>query len=60
LWMSRSACWQEPSITVYWEALPELDKYRGGCSLPTIGLSMESLMEDLEKGLKKLKGLATP
>jgi hypothetical protein len=35
-------------------------KYRGGCSEPTIGLSVGSPMEELEKGLKELKGLATP
>ena len=32
LWMPRSACWQEAHIAVYWEALPEPDKYRGECS----------------------------
>ena len=38
--------------------LPEPDKYRGRCLQPTIGLSMG--MEKLERGLKKLKGFATP
>jgi hypothetical protein len=27
---------------------------------PTFGLSIESLMEELEMGLKKLRGFATP
>jgi hypothetical protein len=39
LWMPRSAFWQEPDIAVSGEALPVPDKYRGGCSQPTIGLS---------------------
>ena len=33
---------------------------RGSASLTTIGQSMGYLMEDLEKGLKELKGFATP
>ena len=40
--------------------MPEPDKYRGGCSQPTIGLSTGSTMEELEKLLKDLKGFATP
>jgi hypothetical protein len=35
--MPRSAHWQEPDIAVSWEALPEPDKYRGGCTQLTIG-----------------------
>ena len=31
LWMPKSACWQEPSIAVSWDALPEPYKYRGRC-----------------------------
>jgi hypothetical protein len=42
------------------QLLPEPHQYRGGCSQPTIGLSVESLMEELEKGLKELKQFATP
>jgi hypothetical protein len=42
LWMPRSACCQEPVISVSWEDLPEPDKYRSGCSQPTIGLSTGS------------------
>jgi hypothetical protein len=36
------------------------DKYRDGCSQPTIGLSTESTMEELEKVPKELKGFAAP
>ena len=60
LWIPRSTCWQEPDIIVSWEVLSELNKYRGECSQPTIGLSTGSPMEKLEKGLKKLKGFETP
>ena len=42
------------------ERLSEPDKYRGGCSQPTIGLSAGSRMEELEKGLKELRGFAAP
>jgi hypothetical protein len=59
IWMPRNACWKEPDITVSWESQPETYKYRGGCSQPTIWLSMGSLMEELGKGLK-MKGFATP
>jgi hypothetical protein len=45
-----------PSVS----ALPVSDKYRGGCSQPTIGLSTRFQVEELEKGLKELKGLAVP
>ena len=31
-----------------------------GCSQPNIGLSMGSQMEELEKGLKELRGFAAP
>jgi hypothetical protein len=59
LQMPRNACWQEPDIAVSWKALPESEKYRGRCSQPTIGLSTESPMEELEKGQKELKGFVT-
>jgi hypothetical protein len=39
--------------------LPEPNKYKGGCSPPTIGLSAGSPVKELEKGLKDLKGFAT-
>ena len=35
------------------------DKYRGKCSQPNIGMSTGSQMEELEKGLKEIKGFAT-
>ena len=57
LWMLRNACWRSLIDAVSWEALPERDKYRGRCSQPTIGLSLGSLIEELEKGLK---GFASP
>jgi hypothetical protein len=60
LWMSTSACWQEPDIAVSWEALPMPDKYIGGWMQPTIGLRAGSPMEEPEEGLKELKGFATP
>jgi hypothetical protein len=42
-------------IAVSWETPPDPDKYRGGCSQPTIGLSTGSPMRELEKGPKELK-----
>jgi hypothetical protein len=39
------------------ETLPEPYKYRCGCAQPTIGLSVGTPMEELGKGLEKLKGL---
>ena len=60
LWMPTSACWQEPDIAVSWEALPVPDKYRSGCSQPSIGLSTGSPMKELEKVPKELKGFAAP
>jgi hypothetical protein len=47
LQMPRRACWQEPDIAVSWESLPEPGKYRGVCSQPTFGVSVEFLMEEL-------------
>lgn len=60
LYIPRNACWQEPIIPVSLEALPESDKYRGRWSQPTTGLSTRTTMEELEKGLKQLKGIAPP
>jgi hypothetical protein len=56
--MTWSICWQEPDMAVSWEALPEPDKYIGSCLQPTIGLSTGFPREELEKGLKELKGFA--
>jgi hypothetical protein len=36
------------------------DKYRSGCSQTSIGLSIGSPMEELEKAPKELKGFAVP
>jgi hypothetical protein len=60
LWMARSTFWQEPVIAVSCETLPEPDKCRGRCWQSIIWLSMSSLMDELEKGLKELKGFVTP
>ena len=42
------------------EALTVPDKYRIRCSQSTIGLSIVSQMEELEKVPRELKGFATP
>ena len=52
LWMPISACWQEPDIALSWEALPVPDKYRSRGLQPSIGLSIVSPMEELEKKSK--------
>jgi hypothetical protein len=44
----RHYCWQEPDS---WEAVPDSDHYRYGCSQPTIGLSTGTPMEELGEGL---------
>ena len=36
------------------------DKYRGGCLQTTIGLRAGSPMEELENGLKELRGFTAP
>jgi hypothetical protein len=40
--------------------VPEPYKYSDGYKRSTIKLSMGFLIEELEKGLKELKGFATP
>jgi len=48
-------CWYQEvldDMAVSWEALPELDKYRGRCLQPTIELRTGFPVEELEKGLK--------
>jgi hypothetical protein len=64
--------WSRGSLHVYslvgglvsegtgWEALPVPDKFRGGYSQSTIGLSTGSPMRELEKGSKELKELSAP
>jgi hypothetical protein len=54
------ACWQELVIAVSLEALPVPDKYRSGCSQPSIGWSTGSPMEEPEKVSKELKGFVAP
>ena len=58
--MPTSACSQEPVIAVSKEAPPVPDKYGGGCSQPTIGLSTGYPMEEVEKRPTELKGIAAP
>ena len=60
LWMSTSAYLQKPVIAVSGEVPPVPDKYRGGSSQPTIGLSTGSPMKEQEKVPKELKCLAAP
>jgi hypothetical protein len=46
LWMPTRSWWQGPDITVSWEALPMPDKYRSGCSQPSIVQSTGSPMKE--------------
>jgi hypothetical protein len=48
------------NIAVSQDVLPVPDKFKSGCSQPTIGLSTRSPMGELEKGPKELKALAAP
>jgi hypothetical protein len=57
LLMPISACRQEP---VSWEVLPVPDKCTWACSRLTTELSPGTPTEELEKGLKELKGFSTP
>jgi hypothetical protein len=58
--MPTSACWQKPDIAVSGEALTVPDKYRSGCSQPSIRWSTGSTMKELDKVPKELKGFAAP
>jgi hypothetical protein len=49
------SCLQETFI-----ALPVPDKYKSGCSQPSIGQSTGSPVKELEKVPKELKGFAAP
>ena len=60
LQMWTRASWQEPDKAVSWEALPVPDKYKSGCSQPSIGWSTGSPMKELKKGQKELKGFEAP
>jgi hypothetical protein len=55
----NESCWAWYGCPL-WEALPEPDQYRYRCLQPTTGLSMDTPMEELGEGLKKLKGFVTP
>jgi hypothetical protein len=44
---------------VSWEALPDPDQYRCGCTQPNIGLCTRTPMRKLGQGLQELKGLAS-
>jgi hypothetical protein len=46
-------------IFVSCEAMPVPDKYRSGCSQPSIEWNSGILMKELEKVSKELKGSAT-
>jgi hypothetical protein len=52
-------CWKDPDIAVSCEAMPGPSKHRSGCSQSAIGWITGSLMEELEKVPKELKGSAT-
>jgi hypothetical protein len=54
----REICSFQPVIAVPREALPVPDKYNGGCSQPTTGLSTVSPMEELENEPNDMKGFA--
>ena len=60
LLMPSSAWWQEPDITVSWESLLELVKYRCRFLQQTIGLSIQMPMEEFREGSKELKVFASP
>ena len=49
-----------PDIAVSCEAMPVPAKYRSRCSQSSIGWSTGSLMKELEKVPKELKGFAAP
>jgi|UPI0000F4F447 hypothetical protein len=44
-------------MAISWEALPVPEKYRSGCSQPSIERSTWFPMKELEKGSKELRGL---
>jgi hypothetical protein len=50
----------QSDIAGSWEPLPDPDKDREGCWQLSNGSSTWSPMDEFEKGLKELKGFATP
>jgi hypothetical protein len=57
-WMLQSAYLYQPDMAVSEVALPEPEKYRGGCSQAIIGRRAGSKIEVLEKTLKEFRRLA--
>jgi hypothetical protein len=47
-------------MAVPWEVLPAPGQYRCRYSQPTTRLSLGMPMEELQEGLKELKGIAIP
>ena len=47
-------------MAVSWEVLPEYDKYRGGCSQPTIGLSSRVPDGGVEEGTEGAGRVCSP
>ena len=60
LHMPERFYWQDPDIALPCESMPMPGKYRSRCSQSCIGQSTGSLMKELEKIPKELKGSATP
>ena len=50
----------DPDIAVSCETIPEPIKHKSGCSQSAIGWVTGPPMEELEKGLKELKGFTIP
>ena len=57
--MSYCACRQDPDIPVLWQGLPEADWDKHRYLQPTIGLRSGTHIEELGKGLKELRGIAS-
>jgi hypothetical protein len=60
LWMPTRACWQEPDKAVYWEALPVPEKYRSGCSQPSIGFEHRVPSEGARESTQGTEGVCSP
>jgi hypothetical protein len=58
--MPRNASQQKPAIAVSLDDLQELKTYGDGCLQAIIRLGTETPTDELEKGLKELKGFAIP
>ena len=53
-------CSKDPDIAVSCETMPGPSKHISGCSQSAIGWVTGPPMEELEKGLKELKGFTIP